>query len=359
MRKYIAISFFIILIIIGVILFVNLNQKNIENNIEEIEKNDFVSYNGWLNVDGTNIKNEKGEIIQLVGVSSHAIQWYGAIINKENIKILKEDWGINALRLAIYTQVDGELVYEESLNERIMQIIDFAIAEDIYVILDWHVLEEKNPNKYKYEAKKFFDTFSKKYANTPNLIYEICNEPNGGTVEWNNDVKPYAEDVIETIRANSEKSLIIVGTPNWCKDFSQVKDNRLEDKNVVYAYHLYSGAEETKISDLEALIQEGIPVFVSEWGITDNTGTGEIYIENANKWVEALNKNNIGWIMWSFSNKDEATAILDYTYYTEKHIDDYLSPTGKYTREIIMKTKGKEIKEENQEDIDEELKNDL
>lgn len=355
MKKYIAIIVLIILLIIGGIFVFNLTQKSTEKNIEEVEKNDFVSYNGWLNVDGTKIKNEKGETIQLVGVSSHAIQWYSSIISPENIKTLKEDWGINAIRLAVYTQVDGQLVHEERQNKRIMELIDFAIAEDIYVILDWHVLEEKNPNKYKYEAKQFFDEFSKKYANTPNLIYEICNEPNGGTVEWNKDVKPYAEDIIEIIRKNSEKSLIIVGTPGWCKDFSQVKDNLLEDKNVLYAYHLYSGAKETKISDLEELIQAGIPIFVSEWGITDNTGTGEIYIESANKWVEVLNKNNISWIMWSFSHKDEATAILDYRYYIGEPIEEYLTQTGEYTKEIIMKTKGKEIKE----DITEETNNDI
>lgn len=349
MKKFILVILVIILIVGGASFFYMTSKKadeRIEENTNKYAPTDFVSGNGWLKVDGTNVKNEKGEILQLVGVSSHALQWYGSLLTKQNIKILKEDWGVNALRLAVYTQVNDKLVYEEELNGRIMEIIDFAIEEDIYVILDWHVLEEKNPNKYSYEAQQFFDIFSKKYANTPNLIYEICNEPNGGTVEWNKDVKPYAEKIIETIRENSEKSLIIVGTPGWCKDFTQVRENLLEDKNVLYAYHLYSGAEETKISDLEALINDGIPVFVSEWGITDNTGTGEIYIENANKWVEALNKNNIGWIMWSFSHKDEATAILDYTYYDGEQLDGYLTPTGKYTKEIIMKTKGKEIQED-------------
>ena len=142
MKKYIGIILLIILLIVGGILVYNSRQKTPEETEKQVEKNDFVSYNGWLNVDGTNVKNEKGETIQLVGVSSHAIQWYSSIISPENIKTLKEDWGINAIRLAVYTQVNGEIVHEERQNKRIMELVDFAIAEDIYVILDWHVLEE-------------------------------------------------------------------------------------------------------------------------------------------------------------------------------------------------------------------------
>lgn len=356
MKKFIVFLLILILIILST-YFVKNNNKEIpeEKHIEEYTSSDLVSYNGWLNVDGIDIKNEKGEKVQLVGVSTHGIQWYAEHITKKNIQTLKNEWGVNTIRIAVYTEVDGELVYNTQMNDQIMELIDLVVDEDMYVILDWHVLAERNPNKYEDEAIEFFDTFSKKYADTPNVIYEICNEPNGGTVEWSKHIKPYAEEVIKEIRKNSEKSLIIVGTPSWSKDFSEVKDDLLQYDNILYAYHFYAGAEDTKISDLEDIIENKIPVIVSEWGITDSTGNGEIYIENANKWVEILNENNISWIMWSFSNKNESTAMLKPTYYNSRNLNEYLTEAGEYTKEIIMKTKDKEI----QEEISEEQQNDV
>ena len=51
-------------------------------------------------------------------------------------------------------------------------------------------------NTYIEEAKIFFDKYSKKYKDCPNILYEICNEPNGTIVTWNDSIKPYAETII-------------------------------------------------------------------------------------------------------------------------------------------------------------------
>ena len=78
-------------------------------------------------------------------------------------------------------------------------MLHLVIKQDMYVIIDWHILSDNNPMTYKEEAKDFFDTVSKKYKDSPNVIYEICNEPNGNT-NWNNDIKPYADEIIKVIR---------------------------------------------------------------------------------------------------------------------------------------------------------------
>ena len=86
----------------------------------------------------------------------------------------------------------------------------------MYVIIDWHILHDLDPNVYKEDAKDFFNEMSAKYADYDNVIYEICNEPNGGT-NWNS-VKNYANEIIPVIRANDSDAIIIVGTPNWSQD---------------------------------------------------------------------------------------------------------------------------------------------
>ena len=48
-------------------------------------KNKYVSYNGSLSVNASNLVNQYGEIMILKGISSHGIQWYSHLINKEKI----------------------------------------------------------------------------------------------------------------------------------------------------------------------------------------------------------------------------------------------------------------------------------
>ena len=73
----------------------------------------------------------------------------------------------------------------------------------MYVIVDWHILSDGNPNSHKKEAKAFFKEMSKELKGYNNVIYEICNEPNNGT-SWK-EIKSYAKRVISTIRENDKK----------------------------------------------------------------------------------------------------------------------------------------------------------
>ena len=219
---------------------VNSNENNftstINSNENKQENNNYVSYNGLLSVDGNNIVNQHNEKIVLRGISSHGIQWFNYLITDENIKVLKS-WNSNVFRLAMYTK-EGGYIDDRKVYDDLIKGIDLIIKNDMYVIVDWHTLSDNNPNTYKKDAIEFFNNISTKYKDTPNIIYEICNEPNGST-SWD-DIKSYASDVISTIRKNSN-NIIIVGTPTWSQDVDSVIGNKLDDKNIMYALHFYSG----------------------------------------------------------------------------------------------------------------------
>jgi endoglucanase len=51
---------------------------------------------------------------------------------------------------------------------------------------------------------------SKKYGKNPHIIYEIFNEPL--QVSWAS-IKDYHQAVVNAIRANDKKNIIILGTP--------------------------------------------------------------------------------------------------------------------------------------------------
>lgn len=74
------------------------------------------------------------------------------------------------------------------------------------------------------------------YGSSPNVIYEIANEPNGG-VTWNGQIRPYALEVTDTIRSKDPDNLIIVGTGTWSQDIHDAADNQLPDPNTLYALH--------------------------------------------------------------------------------------------------------------------------
>lgn len=265
----------------------------------------------WLKVEGTQIKTAKGNDFLLKGVSSHGIQWYSDLLTYDNLKELKETWDINVFRIAMYTNENGYIAHKETTKQKLIEIADIVIDLDMYVIIDWHTLTDYDPNIFKEEAKLFFDEISTIYKDTPNVIYEICNEPNGNIVTWNDDIKPYADEIIPIIRKNSPNSLIIVGTPNWCKNLKPVAENPLNYNNILYSCHFYAATHKQDLrNEVSNAVEKGLPVIISEWGTTEASGNGEVDVEETKKWIDFLKSKNISFINWSFSNRDENSAII-------------------------------------------------
>ncbi|MBR2705523.1 MAG: glycoside hydrolase family 5 protein [Clostridia bacterium] len=316
---------------------------------EQIDKNS-IKYNGWLRTRGSELQNQHGEKIQLKGLSSHGIQWFPEVITYDNLKELKDNWNINVFRIAMYTDpnVDGYIAHPEESKEQVKQIVEYAKKLDLYVIIDWHILSDNNPQTYQEESIKFFDEMSKEYSSTPNVLYEICNEPNGYKLSWSENVKPYAEELIRTIRRNCSKSLIIIGTPEWCTDIKSAADNPIKAPNIIYSCHFYAGTHKELLrEDIDYCLGKNIPIFISECGITNSTGNGPIYEKSFNEWYEYINEKGLSWIFWSFSNKAEGSSILKPEYKptvenneetTESvNINEYLTETGEIVKSLLTK----------------------
>ena len=269
-----------------------------------------IKANGRLQVIGKNLCNEKGEPIQLKGMSTHGISWYPRYTNASAIKTLKS-YGANLIRLAVYSYQNDSYLYEKEENLNYLYgAIENSLSQNMYVIVDWHVLQEETPLKYKDNAKEFFSQISSHYGNEPGIIYEICNEPNGSTT-WD-EVVSYANEIIPIIRQNAPDAVIIVGTPDFSFDVEDVLKRPLNYKNIMYTFHNYVDVTSRNTDDMNWMdkkLQLDIPIFVTEWGITDN-GTGVMYEERALKFVQLMKMNNISWCMWSLSNKNEVYSML-------------------------------------------------
>lgn len=189
--------------------------------------------------------------------------------------------------------------------------MNYATELGLYVIIDWHILSDGNPNTYKTQAINFFNEMSTLYKDNDNVIYEICNEPNGN-VQWSKDIKPYAQKVIGEIRKIDDDAIILCGTPTWSQDVDIVANDPIQGySNIMYTLHFYADTHRQNLRDkAQIALNKNLPLFVSEFGICDASGNGNINDQEANNWINFLNKNNISWVCWNLSNKNESSALL-------------------------------------------------
>lgn len=293
---------------------------------------------GALHVENGKLTDADGNTVQLYGMSTHGIAWFPQYINYDSFRTLRDDWNTNCIRLAMYTAEYGGYCAggdKEQLKQLVRDGVSYATELGMYVIVDWHILSDCDPNQNKDEAIAFFREMAEAFADNDNVLYEICNEPNGGT-SWDS-IKSYAEEVIPVIRAQKPDAVILVGTPTWSQEIDKAAASPLDDSNVMYTLHFYAGTHKDDLRNrLETCVQNGLPVFVSEFGMCDASGNGANDFVSTTKWLDLLNKYQISFCCWNLANKDESssvfkassTALSDWT-------DDDFNESGRWIRDYF------------------------
>lgn len=273
-----------------------------------------VAIHGQLSVKGSQLVDQNGKGYQLRGMSTHGITWFPDFVNENAFRTLRDDWNTNVVRLAMYVDEwgNGQCYMKNKDGSRLLleKGVDICIKLGMYVIIDWHVLNPGDPTAYTDEAIEFFDYISKKYADYPNVIYEIVNEPNGNA-NWGGVIKPYAEKVIPVIRKHDKDAVIIVGTPTWSQDIDQALADPLKEDNVMYALHFYAATHTDWLRErAEKCVTSGLPIFVSEFGCCDASGNGANDFGQSEKWLNLLDKYGISYCNWNLANKNESSSCF-------------------------------------------------
>jgi endoglucanase len=265
------------------------------------------------------LSDAAGNPIQLRGMSTHGLQWFPEIVNNNAFAALSKDWGANVIRLAMYVGESGYAT-NPSVKQKVIDGIDLAIANDMYVIVDWHVHAPGDPNADVYKgAMDFFKEISGLYPNNKHILYELANEPNDNVPGVTNDaagwaaVKSYAEPIINMLRERGNQNIVIVGTPNWSQRPDLAADNPIQDANTMYTVHFYTGTHlpsEYVMNNATYALEHGVAVFATEWGTSEASGNNGPFLDNADKWIDYLNGKNISWVNWSLTNKNETSAAF-------------------------------------------------
>jgi endoglucanase len=295
-----------------------------------------VKENGSLKVTGTQLVNKNGQPILLRGMSFGWHNWWPRFYNAETVSWLKKDWGCNVLRAAMGVEPDGGYIKAPAWSKgKIKEVIDAAIKENIYVIVDWH-----SHNIRQEEAKQFFTEIATQYGKQPHIIYEIFNEPEQQS--WA-DVKAYSIELIKTIRAIDPDNIILVGSPHWDQDVHLVADDPIQGyNNLMYTLHFYAGTHKQQLRERgDYALKKGLPIFISESAGMEATGNGPLNETEWNEWITWSEKNKISWITWSVSDKDETCSVLLPTASSNGNWNAKdLKPSGLKARELIRKYNG-------------------
>ena len=305
------------------------------------KEDDPYKVHGKLAVSGTDLVDASGSKLRLKGVSTHGLTWFADFVSKDTYQYFKDSFGINLVRFAMYTDTGDSYGYcsggnKSEIEELLGKGVDAATDLGLYAIIDWHILNDNDPNMHIDDAKDFFDRISKKYASYGNVIYEIANEPNGGTT-WDS-VKSYAETIIPIIRKNAPDAIIIVGTPTWSQDVDVAAADPITDQtNLMYAVHFYAATHKDDLRNkVQSALDSGLPVFVSEFGLCDASGNGSIDYDQSDAWFDLIDDKNLSYAAWNISNKAETSSLFDSSC-TKKSgfTDDDLSDSGRYIKEKI------------------------
>ncbi len=257
-----------------------------------------------LHTDGNFIKNERGELVRLLGLNRAGLEW-----NSEDKEILDsiraacDDWKANMIRLPVSQdrwfgyapEQQGKDPDGEKYRELIDEILEEVYTRGKYLILDLHwsncgewgkyIGQHYMPDMYSVD---FWVDAAKRYKNHPAMLFGIYNEPHdvdwstwleGGMVTETNTVNerkqkityetPGIQHLANIIRGQEAKNLLVIAGLDWGFTLDGIaKGYQIDDKNgngILYDSHVYPW-KTVDWDTVVTLIADQYPILIGECG---------------------------------------------------------------------------------------------
>jgi hypothetical protein len=277
-----------------------------------------------LSVARTRIVDPQGTPVRLRGVNRSGLEYSPRAIPDEDFAQIAHVWGANVVRLPF--NQDWALNGGRGLTaDDYLGLLDHAIehlaCHGAYALLDLHWLDARRafgarrqfvPPLPDPDSPAVWAKLAKRYAANPAVMFDLLNEPHDRTAEdpyplWRPDGtqypqehrrvsieewQPWAELLIDTVRADAPETLLFVSGTNWGYDLRGLPVNR---PNLVYSTHVYRSKGDDWWGAFGHLA-ETAPVFVGEFGGGDDDVEWGRYL------LDYLEDMEIGWAAWSYSD---------------------------------------------------------
>lgn len=296
-----------------------------------------------------------GKEVQVRGMSLTWSQYwpYGSSFYGHSfIDTLVGSWNVELIRSAMGIVPPwghgSYMTRPEYFESQMDTVVQAAIANDVYVLIDWHseggyfnCIHPNEKPKYEFndnktcfsaaDAAAFFGRMAERYGKYPHVIFEIYNEP--VSESWN-DLKAYADSVLTEIRKYSN-NLVVIGTPTWSSMAGEAISNPVQDKNVAYTYHFYANLHQTAshIASSNTAMANGLSIFVTEWGGIDDIFTNASYKTQLESFLSWVNEKKLSTAKWD----------VEKPYLEASDVDNYikaniLPPKTTYTKNVNWET---------------------
>ena len=144
------------------------------------------------------------------------------------------------VRFSDYAKDSTDYTLDEEFMRQLDTYIDYAIKDNLVVILDFHHFEEimKEPEKYRECFIRIWSQLGERYKNYPKeLVFELLNEPKENLKGelWNQFIK----DGVTEIRKSNKDRTIIVGPDNFYSVYRLDALSIPKDNNIIVSFHYY------------------------------------------------------------------------------------------------------------------------
>ena len=265
----------------------------------------------WLSVSGRFIKDPQGNNVVLRGVS--LIDVSVANSRPRNAQTLTnmltdaaDGWYARVVRFPVYPDaIDGQPGWRANpdtyFNNHLNPAIQNCINRQIYCIIDWHYIRDYNNSEVDTATRAFWNYVAPRYANTPNVIFELYNEPinpdNWST--W----KQWAQPWVDIIRSHAPNNLILIGGPRWSQNLAGAASAPFVGSNLVYVAHIYPehGGQSTWDSWF-GNAANSVPFFITEWGwqLGGNIPTSGTQSGYGVPFSNYMESKGLSWTAWVF-----------------------------------------------------------
>lgn len=265
----------------------------------------------WLTVSGRYINDPSGNHVVLRGLSMVDV-WVSSFHTPNTAIKLTNDvtnsangWYARVIRYPVYPgPIDGSAGWianpDTYFNNHLDPAIQNCVARQIYCIIDWHYIADYNTSAIDTATRNFWNYVAPRYANTPNVIFELYNEPiypdNWAT--WKTTAQPW----VNIIRSHAPNNLILIGGPRWSQNLSSAASSPFVGNNLAYVAHIYAEHPQSSWDSWFGNASNSVPFFITEWGWqaggavpTNGTKTGF-----GVPFMAYLNNKDISWTAWAY-----------------------------------------------------------